>query len=137
MATTDTGINDELATRLLNEIVVNGVDVRLLTTEPAYSDSRADLSTYEVDTTTNYSPVSLAANDFSVTTGSTFADGGTLTNDVTVDFGAADTNWGTIEAIVLDTGQDFLVDTTISQEIVAGIDAVQIDANAITYEVGA
>lgn len=136
MASSDSGVNSALASNILNNIISSGVDVRLLTSIPSYTDASSDLSTYEIDTaTTNYSPITVASADWTVLTGSTFSDGAELTNDNELNFGEAAQDWGTIKAVAVDDGTNFFVSVQPSDQVVEGTE-VKIDANAITYSLG-
>lgn len=135
-SSSDSGINSGHASNILNSLISGGVDVRLLTTTPNYTDSETNLSGYEIDTsTTNYNPVTVPESDWTVSTGVSFSDGATLENSVEINFGEAAQDWGTIEAIAVEDGTNFILSVQPSDQVVEGTE-VKIDPNAITYTLG-
>lgn len=137
MATSDsTGANSGHAQSQLQSLIAGGADVRLLKTVPSYTDGSTDLDSYEIDTaTTNYSPVTVAEADWTVSTGATFSDAATLENANVIDFGTADSDWGQVVAVAVDNGTNFFMSNEPSGDITNGTE-VSIDANAITHTLG-
>lgn len=135
-SSSDSGVNSGHAINILNNLISGGADVRLLVTTPQYTDDQSNLSSYEIPTsTTNYSPVTVPEGDWQVSTGSTFSDAATLENATEINFGEAAQDWGTVEAVAIEDGTNFILSVQPSDQVVEGTE-VKIDPNAITYTLG-
>lgn len=132
------GLNSSGATGVIQDIISGGAIVRALSTLPSYSDVSGDLSTYEVSKG-GYSSVTVAEADWTLSAGSSFSDGVSLSNDNELNFGQATEDWGEVKGFAIDPDETnvdaFLLDGESAGTITEGV-KLSIEASGIDYSLG-
>ncbi|OYR79321.1 hypothetical protein DJ84_18375 [Halorubrum ezzemoulense] len=129
---TESGLNQTAAQAAIDLIISGGADIRLMGQAVDYGDTATNLDSKEVDTSGNYSSISVSEADFSTVAGTGILE---LQNDNVLDWGALDV--GTITDVVIhDPGTDqFIRADEINDPETTG-EQVTIPADTVLYTLG-
>jgi len=130
------GFNETAADSAINNIIAGGADVRLFTTELAYTDTATELDNKEVSAA-DYGPVNVAEADWSKTVDATNNET-VLENANEVDFGETQNDWGiVVDAAIHDpTTDEFIIADEVNDPDITTGEQVSFPAGEISYTIG-